>query len=292
MTTTHDQAGALRVGSTIEVELATGECVIAGVNEIRRRNPVSAETVRRRSWSRWSARLERVPELVDRIVEILRTQTQEEPQVHITLLLTKDEAEEHYSDVEAFRRDLASFSASGVPWRIRDIRAMTFEFGPTYAQRLAASVVFTWDQAPAVRLEVRGGDRVVVTGLHDRIASEFSVGSKRIPAPNMLTVMIVGGILGFGYFWLVDSLDFSFLPANWIGNILSFVIFFAGYLGMIFGTINLLKISLPSVDLKSDDDGDRSWIRKWGPKLATRIILPLMLGLAPVVFQQIFFSGS
>lgn len=283
-----NEARAVSVGSELEVELDSGTVVRAQVLKVSTRPPSDEESVRRTSWSRWVGTPEDLIRVVEGAAGALRQRSGDEPHAHVTLLFGKENAEEHYSEIEKFKTDFKAFSQPGAYWNVKDLRAIRVELGPAGAGKLSISLDFQW-VSPAVILEVKSNDRVVTSGLQDSIRRDIAPGKRRIPSLNQFALFAIGGLLGIAYGVFISSLDFSFLPDNRLGDIIFALLYLSGFLGLIYTFMGAVKLGLPPMSLVKTAS-DVSKVRQWTPMVLKSFVLPLVLALIPLIVKSVFFS--
>lgn len=186
------------------VQLDTGDIVEASVVSIRREERRTGRvSKRKKSWSRWAGKPEHVVDIARTVVAEIQRKTGEAPAITIGVQFKQDEDEEYYFDLDSFDNDLRAAEQGSRSISLGHITQIGMTFGPTTSGQMTANLLLS-GQAPAVRMEIEGTDKVDVIGIRDHVATVIAPGRRRPPAPNMLAYYIIGGTRS-DRFWILAN---------------------------------------------------------------------------------------
>jgi hypothetical protein len=273
-------------GEEVELHLDTGEVLEATISSLR--SPSADKhriTAHSKRWSRWAGTPDDVLAFVNKATARLAERSAEDPAVRIAIALSGND-EEHYFDVPTFGQELCSEDPGTPGARLRDIRGIEITLGPTEKDALKATASFSRSlPTPGVVLATEGADREVVRGLAGELAVPIAAGRPRIPALPGPAQMFVGGLGGIAYFLGLSSIDWSFMPDGWPGDILFALLYLSGFIGLIYALTGGLNALLPPLTLVPA--GKKTQSQQWARRVL-KLVGTLCLAAFPFVLQQIF----
>ena len=101
--------------------------------------------------------------------------------------------------------------------------------------------------------------------------------------------MLIGGVVGLGYFVAFDSVNWDFLPEGVFGALLVSLMYLIGFIGLIYAMTASLRTGLPQ--LRLTQTGEKTPREVWRPRLV-KGAGALALALLPFVLEQLFSKQS
>ena len=279
------QRARLARGEEVEVHLDTGDILDATITSLRSRSVGGGKiTARSQAWSRWRGTADDLLTLINNAVAYIAKRSGEAPSINIRLSFGKTD-EERFFDSQTFEEEIRSGESGSPRMRLRELKGIDITIGPTNTGSLKANAVFNSESpAPAASLAVEGSDRAVVADLKEELARLIDRGRPRVPALNGPGQMLVGGILGAGYFIGMSSVRWDFL-SGWIGDVVFLLIFLCGYIALVYALVGGMKLLLPPLQLTAP--GSPTPSQKWTPRIA-RLVGALGLAAVPFFLEKIF----
>jgi hypothetical protein len=273
---------AIKVGDRVELHLGTGEVVIANVHQVTAgQGKHDVLTTRLSKWSRWSGTQSDIIELITEAQSLLSRKALAKAPVEITVDQKKG-ARSVYSNQDALKKDFDTLVHNKDYLRLRSIASIRANIGPAGEQQFSA-ILLLQNSSPGAALTVSGADKVDVEGLKGSLSEVVAQGKMRIPAPNMVAYYFIGATLGWLYAAIFAGINFSFLPDNWIGNLILGALYILGYGGLLYVIILLPRSLWPPLRLVKT--GTKTLREIWLPRVPGAIgataaaLLPFFLGL-------------
>jgi hypothetical protein len=270
------------------LHLDTGEVVEATVSSMRSQSTNRSKiAARSRTWTRWTGTPDDIVAFSKAATAQVSERSSEAPPTRIGITLN-DNDEERYFDISTFEREMRSADPGTPGARVREIQQIDIDIGPT--QKGALKVNARFGRAlptTGVLLSLEGTDRAVVSGLKDELAPLIDAGRPRMPALPGPVQMFVFGIVGIAYAFGFYSLNWSFLPAGLVGNLLWALLYLLGFIAVLYAGTAGMALLLPPLTLVRKGEKTRS--QQWKPRVV-KVCGAVAAALLPFVLELIFGS--
>jgi hypothetical protein len=256
----------IQVGDKLSLRLATGEMIVATVQQLdvgHERPDVLMTT--QSKWPRWSGSQADIIDLIANIRSLVAQSASTDASVEISVE-KKDGEKFIYSNQEALQRDFSTLVHSKDYLRLRSINSIQANVGPVGEMQLSANFVLQ-SREPGAVLVVSGADKVVAEGLKANISRVIAEGKPRLPAPNFIVMYLIGAAFGWLYAAAFYNINFSFLPEGWPGNLILGVFYILGYGGIFYLLFIVPRSLFPPLRLVKV--GTKTTAQVWLPRLYT-----------------------